>query len=81
MYLGDRRRRQRGLVDPLEHLVQRTPEILLDRRPHRLERFGLHLVAALLELRDQLAGEQPFAGGDDLAELDVARSERFGGDA
>jgi hypothetical protein len=80
VHLGDRRRRQRGLVDPLEHLVQWTPEVLLDRGPHGVERLRLDLVAALLELRDQLIGEQALAGGDDLAELDVARSERLGRD-
>ncbi len=40
-----------------------------------------HLVAALLELGDQLLGEQALAAGDDLAELDVGRAEVLGRDA
>ena len=77
MDLGDRCRGQGGLVDPLEHVGERTAEVLLDRAAHGVERLGLHLVAALLELADELGREQPLAGGDDLAELDVARPEHF----
>ena len=46
-----------------------------------VERLGRHLVAAQLELADQLLGEQPLAAGDDLAELDVGRAELLGGEA
>ena len=38
----------------------RAAEVLLDRRPHGVERLGLDLIAALLELGDQLgAGTVP----------------------
>ncbi len=53
----------------------------LDHGAHGRPRLGRHLVAALLELADQLLGEEPFAAGDDLAELDVGRAEVLGGDA
>ena len=77
--LGDRRRGERRAVERLEHVLEARPEILLDGSPHVVERLGGHLVAALLELVDQLGREQPFAGRDDLAELDVRRPEVFGG--
>jgi hypothetical protein len=41
-----------------------------------VERLGGHLVAAELELADELGGEQALAARDDLAELDVGGPER-----
>ena len=79
--LGDRRSSERGLLEVTEHVLEPGAEILLDRDADDVERLGLHLVAALLELGDELGGEQPVAGGDDLAELDVGGPERLGGDA
>ena len=37
-------------------------------------RLGRHLVAALLELVDELLGEEALARRDDLGELDVGRA-------
>ena len=73
--LGDRRRRDRGLVEPLEELLERAAEVDLDHRAHVGEGLGRHLVAQELELGDQLVGEQALATGDDLAELHVARAQ------
>ena len=42
---------------------------------------GRHLVAALLALGHQLGREHPLAGGDDLGQLDVGRTEPLGGQA
>ena len=75
VHLGDRRRRDRGLVEPLEQLLERTAEVDLDHRAHVGEGLGRHLVAQELELGDQLVGEQALATGDDLAELHVARAQ------
>ena len=55
-----------------------APRSALHDRAHVVERLGRHLVAAELELVDQLLREQPLAGGDDLAELDVGRAEVLG---
>jgi hypothetical protein len=73
--LGDRRGRQRLLVEAVEHLPQGPAEVLLHHLADRLPRLGWHLVTALLELGDQRLGEDALTGGDDLAELDVGRAE------
>ena len=59
VHLGDRGRRDGGLVEPLEQLLERAAEVDLDDGPHVVERLRRHLVAQELELRDQLVGEQP----------------------
>ena len=64
-----------------EDVLQRDAEVFLDHLADDFERLGGHLIAALLELLDQLGREQPLAAGDDLAELDVGRAEPFGGTA
>ncbi len=79
--LGDRRGGQRGAFEVGEDILEGSSELALDGGPDRAERFRGHLVAALLELAHQLFGEQALTRGDDLAELDVRRSEVFGGDA
>jgi hypothetical protein len=56
-------------VEPGERGLEGGAEVGLDHLPHDRERLGLDLVAAELELLDQLGREQPLAGGDDLAEL------------
>ena len=66
-------------VERGEHLLERPSELALDGGPHDVERLGRHLVAAALELLDQLGREQALAGRDDLAELDERRAERLGG--
>ena len=65
-----------AFVELLEDVVEAAAEVLLDGQAHDVERLGRHLVAALLELVDELGREQPLARRDDLPELDVARSER-----
>ena len=77
--LGDRRRRERRAVERLEHVLEARPEILLDGPAHVVERLGGDLVAAFLELVDQLRREQALTRRDDLAELDVGRPEVLGG--
>ena len=76
VHLRDRRRRDRLLVELGEELLERAAEVDLDDGPDVLERLGRHLVAQLLELGDQLVGEEALAARDDLAELHVARAER-----
>ncbi len=75
VHLRDRSGGDRSLVEPFEQLAERTPEVDFDDGADVGERFGRHLVAQELELRDQLVGEQAFAARDDLAELHVARAE------
>ena len=58
---------------------RRWPRAWCRGRPRRPRRTtakvsGVDLVPAELELLDQLGREQPLAGGDDLAELDVRRA-------
>ena len=81
VHLGDRRRRQRLVVDGGEHLVERPAQVLLDDPAHDRPRLGRHLVAAVLALAHQLLGEQALARRDDLGELDVGGPEVLGGDA
>ena len=76
MHLRDRRGRDRGAVEALEHVVERAAEVELHDPAHDVERLGRHAVAQQLELGDQLLGEEAFAARDDLAELDVGRAER-----
>ena len=68
-------------VERLEDVLERPSEVGLDGAAHVVERLGRHLVAAALELLDQLGREEALAGGDDLAELDERRPERLGGQA
>ena len=63
-----------------EDLVERTTELHLDDMPHAVEVLGGDAVAQQLELGDELLGEEPFAAGDDLAELDVGGPEPPEGD-
>ena len=63
-----------------ERRRQRAAELGLYGRPHDVEGFGRHLVAAFLHLVDQLRREDPLTGTDDLAELDVGRAELLGRD-
>ena len=78
VHLGDGGRGQRGVLDGGEHRLERPAQLLgehpLDDRP----RLGRDLVAAPLELGDQLGREDAVARGDDLAQLDVGRAEPLG---
>src|SRR5262249_8082748 len=75
MHVRDRCRRDRRLVEGREGTRDRHAEIFLDDAPHDGERLSRNLVAAALELVDQLGRKQSLARGDDLAELDVGRAE------
>ena len=81
VHLGDGGGGQRGVVHGGEHRpdgpAQLFEEHALDDRP----RLGGDLVAAPLELGDQLGREDAVARGDDLAQLDVGRAELLGRDA
>ena len=79
--LGDRRGGNRRLGELREHVLERNAEVVLDGTSHVGERLGWNLVAAALELVDQLGREEALTGGDDLTELDERRTERFSGEA
>ena len=59
--------------------LERPAEILLHDAAHGLEGLGRHLVAAELELLDELRREQAPPRGDDLGELDVRGAEALEG--
>src|SRR5262249_3662228 len=71
----------RGALEVAEDFFERPTELGLDDRADRLPALGRYLVAALLELGDQLLGEEPVTAGDDLTELDVGGAEPLGCDA
>ena len=77
--LGDRGRRHRCALEAGEDLLQGSAQVLLHGGPHDLVALGRDLVAQEPELADQLLGEDPLAGGENLAELDVGGPEAFEG--
>lgn len=79
MDLGDGRGGQRRVVDPGEHRTETGAEFLFDHLLDGRPWLGADLIAAALELGDQLGGKQAITGGNDLPELDVGRSELFCG--
>ena len=79
VHLGDRCGGHRSAVEGDEDLREGTTEFLLDGAANRRERLGRDPVAQQAELGDQLLGEDAFARGDDLAELDVGRTESLEG--
>ena len=76
--LGDRRGSEWRAIEFGEDRLQRNAEIFLDNLAHVFERFCRNLITALLELCDQFDGKDSLATGDDLAKLDVRRTEPFG---
>ena len=80
MNLGDRRGGERRLGELGEHRFEGRAEVFFDGPTHHGERLRWHAVAELAELRDEFTGEDPLAGADDLAHLDVGRSELAEGD-
>ena len=75
VHLGDRGRGD-GLGRELaEHLLEGAAEIGLDALAHGCEGLSRDPVAQQLELADELGREDPLARGEDLAELDVGRTE------
>ena len=79
MDLGNRRGRERNLVERGEDGLDRLTELRLDDGPHRCERLRRHLVPQRLELGDELFGEEALAPGDDLTELHVRGAESLEG--
>jgi hypothetical protein len=75
MDLRDRRRGDRRLLQGNEDLRDRPAEVLLDDATDHGERLGRNLVAAALELVDELGRKQPLPRRHDLAELDVRGAE------
>ena len=83
VHLGDRRggERRRGRTTANTSSSGR-PRSASTTCAHDVERLGRHLVAAHLELaRRARRGNRPSPERDDLAELDVGRAERLGGEA
>ena len=77
MHLRDRRRRQRLLGELGEHGLERPAQVGLHHGPHVDEALRRYLIAQLLELVDELVGEQALERGDDLAQLHVGGAERL----
>ncbi|MEZ5313974.1 MAG: hypothetical protein R2862_10195 [Thermoanaerobaculia bacterium] len=73
--LADRRRAERVGIDPLEHRDDRAVEVLLDDLLEAVERHGGQPVEQVLELVGDDLRQQVLAQRQDLAELDVGRSE------
>ena len=67
VHLRDRRRRERLLGELGEHRLERPAEVGFHHGPDVGEPLRRHLVAQLLELVDELVGEQALEGRDDLA--------------
>ena len=77
--LGDGGRGDGHPVEGDEHLGQGPSQVLLDGPAHGGEGLGRDPVPQQPELLDQLLGEDALARGDDLAELDVGRSQPLEG--
>ena len=76
--LCDRRCGDRLPFEGGENGFERRSEVGLDDSANEVERLGRHLVTAGDEFLHQLGGEDALAAGDDLAQLDVGRTERLG---
>ena len=57
---------------------ERRSEVGLDDSTNEVKRLSRHLVPAGDKFLHQLGGEDALAAGDDLAQLDVGRTERLG---
>src|SRR5262249_3171935 len=79
VHLRDRRGGDRLLVEPGEGALERRTEIFLDDPPDEPEGLRRDLVAAPLELVDQLGREEALARRHDLAELDVRGAQPLEG--
>ncbi len=75
VHLGNGGGGDRGPVELGEGRVEGAAELRLDDAAHRVERLRGHSVEQQAELRDDLLGEDPFSGREDLPELDVCGSE------
>ena len=79
VHLGDRGRRHGHGLEHAEHVFERSPEVGLDDEADGVEGLGPDLIAQQPELADELLGEDPLPGRDDLPELDVGRTQAFEG--
>src|SRR5262249_13193034 len=79
VYLRDRSRGQALHVEARETLGERAAEIRFDDAADGVERFRRNLIAARLELVNQLFRKQAAAGRDGRAEVDVGRPEPLEG--
>ena len=79
--LGDGGGGQGHGIDRGEQRVEGPAEVLLDDPADHGEGLGRDPVAQQPELVDQLLGEEPFARGEDLAQLDVGGSQPLEGPA
>ena len=75
VHLTDGRGRERLLVEAREDLGDGRAEALLDVLLDFAEGNGWHFVLELLQLGDDVRGQDVGAGGGDLPELDEARPE------
>ena len=75
VHLSDRSGSERLAGELGEDILETGAEIGFDCGANHLERLSGHLVAALLELVDELNREEPLTRGDDLRQLDVGRAE------
>ena len=77
VHLRDRRRGDGLFVELGEDRVEWAAELGFDHRADLGKRCRGHLVAQLLELVDQLVGEEALEGRDDLAQLHIRGAEPF----
>jgi hypothetical protein len=75
VHLGDGSGGQGFAIDGGEHVFGRSTQLFLDYLVNNGPRLGSDLISTSLEFGDQLGRENTFAGRDDLAELDIGRSE------
>ena len=75
VHLGDRRRRERLLVEGGEQLRRLVAELLVEQLVHLVGVGGRHPVEQAAELPGHRLAERARAGRDDLAELDVRRTQ------
>ena len=75
VHLGDRRRRERLVVEGGEQVLGVVAEVLDEQLVDFVGVCGRHPVEQAAELAAQLLAERARAGRDDLAELDVGGAE------
>ena len=76
--LRDRRRCDRLSFEGGKDGFEGRSEVGLDDSTNEVKRLSRHLVATGDEFLHQLGGEDALAAGDDLAQLDVGRTESLG---
>ena len=76
VHLRNRGGRKRRDVEGGEDLLERPTEVVFDDGAHGGEGLRRDAVAQLAELGNELLGEDALARAEDLAELDVGRTQR-----